>query len=64
MPNPGSDRPLRKVTLNLYEEDCAALELGYGQGWTTQVRLWVHEKAWSVKKHMPKTVGDLDAENG
>jgi hypothetical protein len=57
-PHPGP--ALRKVTLNLYEEDCAALEAGFGQGWTTQVREMVHDKSWSYRKHMPKTLGELD----
>lgn len=61
MPNLGADAPLRKVTLNLYEADCVALEAGYGHGWTTVVRDWVHEHSWSIKKHMPKqTLGDLE----
>jgi len=30
--------PLRKVTLNLYEEDCLLGEKLYGYGWTTMVR--------------------------
>lgn len=38
MPNPGADRPLRKVTLNLYEDDCVKLEQMIGAGWTIRVR--------------------------
>jgi hypothetical protein len=38
MPNPGSDRPLRRVTLNLYEEDVVLLEHKLGQGWSTYIR--------------------------
>jgi hypothetical protein len=47
MPNPGSSRPLRRVTLNLYEEDCVALEREHGYGWTGRVRETIHE---SVRK--------------
>lgn len=35
---PKSERPLRRMTLNLYESDCAALERRYGRGWTEKVR--------------------------
>lgn len=42
MPNPGADAPLRKVTLNLYEADCIAMEKHYGRGWSTIVRDMVH----------------------
>lgn len=33
-----SDEPLRKVTLNLYEADCAYLEKAYGHGWSQRAR--------------------------
>lgn len=41
MPNPGSDEPLTKVTLNLYEEDVKTLKARYGFGWTEYVRTLV-----------------------
>lgn len=43
MPN-RSDDPLRKVTLNLYEADCAWLEKTYGHGWTERVRQHIHNE--------------------
>lgn len=38
MPNNPSSEPLRRVTLNLYEADCQALEAEHGHGWTGEVR--------------------------
>ena len=38
-----ADAPLRKVTLNLYDSDCAAMEKRYGRGWSEKVRQLVHE---------------------
>ena len=40
---PPADRPLRKVTLNLFADDVAQLERRYGRGWTEQVRRVVEE---------------------
>ncbi len=57
-----SDDPLRRCTLNLYEADCAAMELAFGHGWTTQVREWIHEKAYSIRKYERRTLGDLTDE--
>lgn len=37
MPAP-SDKPLRKVLLNLYADDAEELERIYGRGWTSEVR--------------------------
>lgn len=37
MPAP-SDKPLKKVTLNLFEEDVAYMVATYGNGWTSEVR--------------------------
>jgi len=55
-----SDDPLRRVTLYLYEEDCAALETGHGHGWTTRIREILHENTWYLRKYQPrKTLGDL-----
>jgi hypothetical protein len=47
MPNPGADRPLQKVTLNLYEEDVRFLQ-SY-EGWTQIVRATVHEFVKDLK---------------
>lgn len=33
-----SDRPLRKVTMNFYEDDVAYMVATYGSGWTSEVR--------------------------
>lgn len=65
MPNPGADAPLRKVTLNLYEEDCTIMEEAYGHGWTAAVRNLVrkHVKyAGRVESQLirRRTVGDLE----
>lgn len=60
-----SDDQLRKVTLNLYEADCAWLERVYGRGWTERIRqhiqMMVHERKLSVKP-VPITLGDLTDE--
>lgn len=47
MPTP-ADAPLRKVTLNLYEEDCDYLEVSVDQ-WTVWVRDIIHDE---VRKAM------------
>ena len=65
MPNPGSDLPLRKVTLNLYEEDCAELERIHPGGWTTRIREIVHSRVKDIKSpadyhRLRKTLGDLE----
>lgn len=67
MPNPGAERPLRKVTLNLFEEDCVTFETGFGQGWTTKVRELVHSRAEMMRKpietkyhNVKRTLGDLE----
>lgn len=56
-----SDEPLRKVTLNLYEEDCAALAIALGHGWSEQVRQWVHQHTQQITgfHKLRKTLGDL-----
>lgn len=55
-----SDDPLRRVTLNLYEADCKALEHWQGTGWTTYIRNLVHA---DLKKnygmYARRTLGDL-----
>lgn len=38
MPRPAAERPLRKVTLNLFDEDCTVMERSYGRGWSEIVR--------------------------
>lgn len=63
MPTP-ADAPLRKVTLNLYEEDCIAFEKALGHGWTTRVRELMHHEAQLVSRQAPimkRILGDLDA---
>lgn len=61
MPTP-ADRPLRKVTLNLYEEDCAFAEHYFGHGWTTTVRDIFSKFIYTEKlPQPPRTLGDLDA---
>jgi len=39
---PRSPEKLRKVTLNLFDKDCAAMERYYGHGWSEVVRDMVH----------------------
>ena len=46
-----SDDPLRKVTLNLYESDCAWLERTYGHGWTERVRQHIHNEVSERREH-------------
>lgn len=56
-----SDDKLRKVTLNLYESDCAWLEEAYGHGWTERVRQHIHNEVEkrSHAKHSRLTIGDI-----
>lgn len=60
-PRPGP--PLRKVTLNLFEEDCRALETIYGDGWTIIVRDLAHNhvgaKIAISKSKRQMTLGDF-----
>lgn len=58
-----SGPPLRKVTLNLYEQDCLRMEEVFGHGWTTVLRDWMHD---NVRRHAQplgragaRTLGDL-----
>lgn len=54
-----ADRPLRKVTLNLYEEDVQRAEITYDHGWTTTLRnVWSDFLAKRTPKPRP-TLGDL-----
>lgn len=62
MPAHSSPRPLRKVTLNLYDEDVAALERLVGHGWSSLVREWIHDHAERVAGKRPitkLTLGDI-----
>lgn len=47
-----ADEPLRKVTLNLYEEDCVYLEHSIGWGWSEYVRTWVHKQVQRMKDEL------------
>ncbi len=65
------DAPLRKVTLNLYEADCAILEDVLGHGWSTRIRDEVSKLAHNLRPNRssinahgdwtdrPRTLGDL-----
>lgn len=55
------DAPLRKVTMNLYEADCAFLEKHIGRGWSEHVRTLVHAYAHGLADttYQKLTVGDL-----
>jgi hypothetical protein len=44
------DYPIRKTSINLYEQDCLAMERLYGRGWTETIREMVHEHV--KKKHL------------
>lgn len=56
------DSPLRKVTLNLYAADVAALEAYHGRGWTEQVRIVIaaHTRTLTGYHKLRKTLGDLE----
>jgi hypothetical protein len=62
MPNPGADKPIRKVTLNLYEDDVLSAQSYYGQGWTTELRrVWSeHMRSTTGWHKVRKTLGDLE----
>lgn len=55
-PRPGE--PLLKCTLNLFHSDVIKLRSRYGQGWTTQVREWVHNHCREAR---PITVAEAFA---
>lgn len=42
--------PLRKVTLNLFDEDVEWYSLYYGQGWSTAIRDAVHREVNHLKQ--------------
>lgn len=58
MPNPGAEAPLRKVTLNLFEDDVERLKAHYGPGWSTVVRDLVGDHARFIDRSTPKTIGE------
>lgn len=45
---PRSPEPLRKVTLNLFEKDCDAMERIHGRGWSEVVRALV--RAYLIRR--------------
>lgn len=47
---PRSPEPLRKILLNLFDSDCAAMERRYGHGWTERVRDMVRTHIQAVAK--------------
>lgn len=65
MPTP-ADSPLRKVTLNLYEDDCNELRKAYGHGWSTELRsiVNIHVTTFirSLRSSRSKTLGDLNGQ--
>lgn len=60
--NPGPD--LRKVTLNLFDDDVTRMEQVYGFGWSAVVRELVHDHTFRMHEIIkrPKTLGDLSNE--
>lgn len=55
-----SDDPLRRVTLNLYEADCVAMEKLHAHGWTTRIRDLVHREVLNSSiPPLARTLGDL-----
>lgn len=62
MPNPGAERPLRKCTLNLFEEDVDKMQRAFGdEGWTVKARAIIHDymKNTEVVKLKRRTLSDL-----
>lgn len=47
---PRSPEPLRKVTFNLFDADCDAMERRYGHGWSERIRLMVREHLKKLKQ--------------
>ena len=47
---PRSPEPLRRTTLNLFEEDCRLMERRYGHGWSERVRDLVRNHVSAVAK--------------
>jgi hypothetical protein len=61
MPNPGAELPLRKVTVNLFDEDCTAAEAYYGRGWSEELRKLWHDHIRNTTGYhkLRQTLGDL-----
>jgi hypothetical protein len=55
-----SEDPLRRVTLNLYEDDCITLEQTVGHGWTELIRRLVNAEA--NLRRTKRTLGDFSDE--
>ncbi len=46
--NPPSEKPLQKITMNLFRDDVAELIRIFGNGWTVEVRYLIAD---FVKEH-------------
>lgn len=55
-PAHASPLPLRKVTINLYEEDVQRAETLFGYGWSEQLREIIHE---ALKAKTKLTIEDI-----
>lgn len=51
---PRADSPLRKITLNLYDEDVVRLERRYGYGWSQKVRELIHDHVRPAPENQPE----------
>jgi hypothetical protein len=58
MPPRPSDKPLKKVTLNLYEEDVRWAQEAIGLGWTETLRDHWHNYCYRNRPSAPR--GDPD----
>jgi hypothetical protein len=52
------DAPLRRVTLNLYQNDVVDMDSYYGHGWTEIIRNLVRQHVQALKPNV-RTLGDL-----
>jgi hypothetical protein len=52
------DYPIRKTSINLYEQDCLAMERLYGRGWTETIREMVHEHIKEKRRNYSVEAGD------
>ena len=52
------DAPLRKVTLNLYQNDVVAMDHYYGHGWTEIIRNLVRSHVKALRPSV-RTLEDL-----
>lgn len=59
MPNPGLEKPIKKITLNLWEADVLTMKAHYGQGYSTVIRDLVEDHAREIARSTPKTIGDI-----